>query len=245
MKSVESLSSDHSLLDKMTTHLNGLLRQKQDNSPTAVFDRMFLHAEKAMSLESDKQVLSVLKRQVSSFIGVTLGVQPFLEQRETVKEEEEEEVERLSLATAEVKEEEHKKTSKWEETKEFYHRLKADIFGPEHTEHERLRQLAEENYGEHSADEEEDEEGESEYEEVEVRVPVKSREIGGTEEFQVVRRRQKKKKITKTYTVTNSYRPPRHPVQTHEFHPKMLEHISGEVFCVPIFFPSEESYRVN
>ncbi|KAG1146137.1 hypothetical protein G6F37_000911 [Rhizopus arrhizus] len=244
MKSVESLSSDHSLLDKMTTHLNGLLRQKQDNSPTAVFDRMFLHAEKAMSLESDKQVLSVLKRQVSSFIGVTLGVQPFLEQRETVKEEEEEEVERLSLATAEVKEEEHKKTSKWEETKEFYHRLKADIFGPEHTEHERLRQLAEENYGEHSADEEEDEEGESEYEEVEVRVPVKSREIGGTEEFQVVRRRQKKKKTTKTYTVTNSYRPPRHPVQTHEFHPKMLEHISGEVFCVPIFFPSEESYRI-
>ncbi|KAG1224464.1 hypothetical protein G6F68_020109 [Rhizopus microsporus] len=66
-----------------------------------------------MSLESDKQVLSVLKRQVSSFIGVTLGVQPFLEQRETVKEEEEEEVERLSLATAEVKEEEHKKTSRY------------------------------------------------------------------------------------------------------------------------------------
>ncbi|KAG1468557.1 hypothetical protein G6F56_003765 [Rhizopus delemar] len=249
MRSVETLSKDSSLLDKMTTHLNGLLRhQKQDNSPTAVFDRMFQHAQEAMSSEADKQVLSVLQRQVSSFIGVTLGVQPFLEAHEAQEDELEEEVERLSLSTATAKEEERK--SKWEETKDFYHHIKADIFGPEHTEHERLRQLAEEHYGEHSGEEEsgEEESGESEYEEVEERVPIKSREIGGPTEYQVVRRRQKKKRTTRTYNVTNNsgggYSRPRptNRVPFHDFHPQRLGHLPEDVYCMPLFFPSENSY---
>ncbi|KAI9248083.1 hypothetical protein BY458DRAFT_536652 [Sporodiniella umbellata] len=235
MRSVETLSGDHSLLEKMTTHLNGLLRheKKQDNSPAAVFERMFVHAQEAMSSDADRQVLSVLQRQVSSFINVTLGVP--LEPKTT--ESIEKEVERLSLA--EAQEEEH--SSKWQETKDFYHQIKADLFGPEHTEHERLRQLAEEHYGEPVKETNEESSGESDYEEVEERVPIKSREIGGPTEFQVVRRRQKKKKTTTTYTVCPS-RPPRHRPQFHEFHPRRLPHLPEDVYCMPLFFPSEESY---
>ncbi|KAG1171288.1 hypothetical protein G6F70_007311 [Rhizopus microsporus] len=249
MGSVNMLASDNSLLSQMSTHLNGLLRHRQDD-PLQVFDKLFHHAEKAMTSETDRQVLSVLKCQVSSFIGVTLGVEPFLEQDRKVKEEkEEDEGEKLSLSAAIVKEEEHKKSA-WEQTKAFYHQMKVDIFGPEHSEHERLRQLAEEHYGEHSAEEESGDD-DDEYEEIEETVQIKSREIGAPDEFKVVRRRQKKKKTTTTkitfnspYTSSDMRQPPRHPIHVREFRPRSLEPLPEDTFCIPIFFPSEESYGV-
>ncbi|CEJ03776.1 hypothetical protein RMCBS344292_17753 [Rhizopus microsporus] len=250
MGSVNMLASDNSLLSQMSTHLNGLLRHRRDD-PLQVFDKLFHHAEKAMTSEVDRQVLSVLKCQVSSFIGVTLGVEPFLEQDRKVKEEkEEDEGEKISLSTAIVKEEEHKKSA-WEQTKAFYHQVKADIFGPEHSEHERLRQLAEEHYGEHSAEEESGDD--DEYEEIEETVQIKSREMGAPDEFKVVRRRQKKKKTTTTtkitfnspYTSSDMRQPPRHPIRAREFRPRRLEPLPEDTFCIPIFFPSEESYGVS
>ncbi|RCH79430.1 hypothetical protein CU098_004531, partial [Rhizopus stolonifer] len=230
MRSVDTLVSNNTLLDKMAIHLNGLLRQDEEpqvDKAVQLFDNMFLHAERAMSLDSDKQVLNVLKRQVSSFIGVTLGVKPFLEKREhqesqILEKEEEEESEddandekpnKLSWNKASQGEaSSYQGAAGWSEKKNYYEQNNKDIYSPERAEHERLRrELEEEQYGhggqhgEHeSGDEDEEEEGDDsdEYEEIVERVEVKSREMGGAGGFTEVRRRQKKKK-TKKYIETN------------------------------------------
>jgi hypothetical protein len=157
----------------------------------------------------------------------------------------------------------------WTERPEDYDDNKIDIFGPERAERERLRQLSiddEENREEEEEDDEEDEEddGEEEVEEVQ----VKSREInqGGNDGFKVVSRKQKKKKAPRpSYNNNNNnnnyqrndqrYSRPsnnyykqsytRRPAPICSFHPDYLERLSGETFCMPIFFPSEDSYSVS
>lgn len=280
MRSVDTLVSSNTLLDKMSVHLNGLLRTQEPQVDKAVqlLDNMFLHASKAMESDSDKQVLSVLKCQVSSFIGVTLGVKPFLDQHEQQQKEEDsdsdDEENKLSWFSAQEKESSHHDL--WAEKKKYHEENNTDIYAPEHAEHERIRQLEEEHYGQNAGsgedeDDEEEKEGssESEYEEVIERVAVKSREIGGAGGFEVVRRKQKKKKttITTNFTYnhsTNSYdnnqaqnndnynnsnyrkQPPRQRVRITEFRPTMLERLPSEqTFCMPVFFPSEDSYSVG
>ncbi|CAO3637265.1 unnamed protein product [Mucor fragilis] len=285
MRSVDTIVSSNSLLDKMSVHLNGLLRQDEEpkvDKAVMLLDSMFANADRAMSSDSDKQVLSVLKRQVSSFIGVTLGVKPFLEQHEQQQREEEDSDDdddtkpnKLSWSAANEKE----SKSAWLEKKAYYDQNNGDIYAPERAEHERLRQqqLEEEQYG-HDAgsgeeegdgsEEEGDEDDSDEYEEVVEQVQIKSREIGGAGGFQTVRRRQKKKK-TKTTIATNftyshssnSYDnnsaqynnnnnnskpcyPPRHRVRVTEFRPEYLHNLPSGIFCMPVFFPSEESYSV-
>ncbi|KAI7871991.1 uncharacterized protein EV154DRAFT_473961 [Mucor mucedo] len=286
MRSVDTLVSSNTLLDKMSIHLNGLLRGQEPQVDKAVqlLDNMFLHASKAMESDSDKQVLSVLKCQVSSFIGVTLGVKPFLEQHQRQQEQDSDsdsDNEEGKLSWFSAQEKENTRHDLWEEKKKYHEQNNSDIYAPEHAEHERLRQLEEEHYGQSagSGEEEEDEEeekgngsssSESEYEEVIERVAIKSREIGGAGGFEVVRRKQKKKKTTITTNFTyshssntydnnqaqnndnynnnnNNYRrqPPRHRVRITEFRPKMLERLPCEqTFCMPVFFPSEDSYSV-
>lgn len=267
----------------MSIHLNGLLRQDEEpkvDKAVMLLDSMFANADRAMSSESDKQVLSVLKRQVSSFIGVTLGVKPFLEQHEQQQRDEEDDSDddddtkpnKLSWSAANEKE----SKSAWREKKAYYEQNNGDIYAPEHAEHERLRQqqLEEERYGQDAGSGEEegdddqegsDEDDSDEYEEVVEQVEVKSREIGGAGGFQTVRRRQKKKKTKTTITTnftyshsSNSYdnnsaqynnnnsRPcyPRHRVRVTEFRPEYLHNLPSGVFCMPVFFPSEESYSV-
>ncbi|KAG2202496.1 hypothetical protein INT47_013112 [Mucor saturninus] len=282
MRSVDTLVSSNTLLDKMSIHLNGLLRGQEPQVDKAVqlLDNMFLHASKAMESDSDKQVLSVLKCQVSSFIGVTLGVKPFLEQQRQQEQESDSDSdnEEGKLSWFSAQEKENTRHDLWEEKKKYHEQNNSDIYAPEHAEHERLRQLEEEQYGQSagSGEEEDDEEeeekkgsgssSESEYEEVIERVAIKSREIGGAGGFEVVRRKQKKKKTTITTNFTyshssntydnnqaqnndnnNNYRrqPPRHRVRITEFRPKMLERLPCEqTFCMPVFFPSEDSYSV-
>lgn len=282
MRSVDTLVSSNTLLDKMSTHLNGLLRNQEPevNKAVQLFDGMFTQASNAMETEADKQVLAILKRQVSSFIGITLGVKPFLEQHDQVDLDEEDD-HKLSWASANEKE----SNDAWKDQKRYHESENSDIYAPERLEHERLRQqLEEEQYGEgkhhgesdenNSEEEGEDDDSESEYEEIVETVAVKSREIGGAGGFEVVRRKQKKKKKTTTITTNFSYGghssnnydsnrasennnynnnnnynrrpPPRHHVRVCEFRPKMLEHVSpGEIFCMPVFFPSEDSYSVS
>lgn len=281
MRSVDTIVSSNSLLDKMSVHLNGLLRQDEEpqvDKAVMLLDSMFAHADRAMSSDNDKQVLSILKRQVSSFIGVTLGVKPFLEQHEQQQQEEEEESDddddgkpnKLSWSAANEKE----SKSAWHEKQAYYEERNDDIYSPEHIEHERLRrqQLEEEQYGQDAGSGEEendgsDEDDSDEYEEIVEQVQIKSREIGGAGGFQTVRRRQKKKKTQTTITTNFSYshssnsydnnsaqynnnssnnRPyyPRHRVRVTEFRPEYLKCLPTETFCMPVFFPSEESYGV-
>lgn len=279
MRSVDTLVSSNTLLDKMSTHLNGLLRQDEPQVDKAVmlFDKLFVNADKALSSDSDRQVLSVLKRQVSSFIGVTLGVKPFLDPHDNQEDDSDDDDDdtkpgKLSWSSAFEKE----KNSGWNDAKAYYDQNKTDIYSPEKAEHEHLRQILEEEHygrgggsGEEENDEDDEEEGDSdEYEEVVERVQVKSREIGGAGGYEVVRRRQKKK--TKTTITTNftynhsnngydnnaadSYnnnskpyykQPPRQRVRITEFRPNTLEHLPCGTFCMPVFFPSEESYSVR
>lgn len=261
MRSVDTLVSNTSLLDKMAVHLNGLLLNQetpQVEQAVQLFDTMFSNATKSLETENDKQVMSVLKRQITSFIGITLGVRAFLDQRQEQALEDDEK-NQLSCADAYEKE-------------EAWHN---DFYAPERAEHERLRQqlLDEEQYGrenQHGEEEERDEEetegeddDEDEYEEVVEKVAVKSREIGGAGGFVEVRRKQKKKKQTITtnfsYSHNNSYDnyqncggnnynnrpPPRHqPVRVSEFRPQLLEELPHGTFCIPVFFPSEDSYSV-
>ncbi|KAI8641250.1 hypothetical protein BD408DRAFT_452241 [Parasitella parasitica] len=277
MRSVDTIVSSNSLLDKMSVHLNGLLRQDEEpkvDKAVMLLDSMFANADRAMSTDSDKQVLAVLKRQVSSFIGVTLGVKPFLEQHEQQLQDEDVDDDdsksnKLSWSAANEKE----SKCAWHEKKAYYDQRNGDIYSPEHAEHERLRrqQLEEEQFGQDagSGEEENDQEGSDEddsdeYEEVVEQVQIKSREIGGAGGFQTVRRRQKKKKTTTTITTNFSYshssnnydnnsaqnnhnnRPyyPRHHARLTEFRPEYLQRVSADTFCMPYFFPSEESYGV-
>lgn len=272
MRSVDTLVTSNSLLDKMSTHLNGLLRNQEPevNRAVKVFDGMFANASNALETEADKQVLSILRRQVSSFIGITLGVKPFLDQhnQEALNDDDDDD-NKLSWASANEKE----TSGAWNEKKQYHQENNSDIYAPERLEHERLRQqLEEEQYGqgahhgesdEHDDDEEED--SESEYEEVVEQVAVKSREIGGAGGFEVVRRKKKKTKkttITTNFTYShnsnndydnnrpsnNNYNrpPPRHRVRVCEFRPHMLERLCPEqTYCMPLFFPSEDSYSVR
>lgn len=277
MRSVDTIGSNNSLLDKMSVHLNGLLRNQEPQVDKAVqlLDNMFLNASKAMESDNDKQVLSVLQRQVSSFIGVTLGVKPFLEQHEQQQQQQrevddsdsdnEDDDKKLSWSSAQEKEMSFK--DRW---------LQKLRIRDNDDEHARLKkQLEEEHYGSDGSGEEEYDSGEdasgsseSDYEEVIERIPIKSREIGGAGGFQVVRRKQKKKKTTITTNFTYSHssqsydnnqaqnynnnnnnnyrRQPRHRVRICEFRPKMLERLPCEqTFCMPVFFPSEDSYLVS
>ncbi|KAI8378927.1 hypothetical protein BD560DRAFT_388973 [Blakeslea trispora] len=288
MRSVDALASSNSLLDKMSIHLNGLLRQDEEprvDKAVQVFDNMFLQATKAMSNDGDKQVLNLLRRQVSSFIGVTLGVKPFLENREYQEmeesEDESEEQETNNQATKKLSWNNASKgeassylggSNKWDKEKAHHEENNQDIYAPERAEHDRLRrELQEEGFGssgqhgEHNSDndgEDSEEYDSDDYEEVVERVEIKSREIGGTSEFTEVRRRRKKK--TKQYIQTNfsynnssSVNPydggcgkPYYKQSNHghkrfeavEFHPRQLEHLPDGTFCIPVFFPSEESY---
>lgn len=287
MRSVDTIVKDGSLLDMMSTHLNGLLRQQtrdasEGDKSILVFNNMFKQAEKAMTSDSDKQVVNVLRRQVASFIGITLGVKSFLELQEDQRQDSDEEGEeddryKLSLSAARHNESE----SAWKESKAYYDQNNVDIFSPERTESEKLRNQEEQLAREyHQRDEDEEEDEDDEYEEVEEVVEevqvksreigsreVGSREIGGGSEFKVVRRRQKKKKtqIETNFnyggyhdnnrddgnSCGNNYQkpyykqPPRHRVRITEFHPKYLERLNTEVFCMPLFFPSEDSYGVS
>lgn len=286
MRSVDTIASDTSLLDKMSTHLNGLLRNQAPQVDKAVqlLDNMFLNATKAMETDNDKQVLAVLQRQVSSFIGVTLGVKPFLEHQERQQKERavasesdsdsdsDNEDNKLSWFSAQEKEISRK--DRWLAKLLGRKEKDADIYAPDRAEHERLRkQLDEESDSDEAGsgvdekDSDDDNSSESEYEEVIERIPIKSREIGGASAgFQVVRRKQKKKKTTiatnftyssttttydnnqaPTYNNNNNYRKqPRHRVRICEFRPKMLERLaSDQIYCMPIFFPSEDSYLVS
>ncbi|KAG2237522.1 hypothetical protein BDF21DRAFT_454116 [Thamnidium elegans] len=282
MRSVDTIATNTSLLDKMSTHLNGLLRGQAPQVDKAVqlLDNMFLNASKAMETENDKQVLSVLQRQVSSFIGVTLGVKPFLEHQEQQQKERavasdsdsDSDTEDNKLSWSSAQEKEISRKDRWLAKLLGRKEKDADIYAPDRAEHERLRkQLDEESdsdgeVGSDKEDSDDDNSSESEYEEVIERIPIKTREIGGAGGgFQVVRRKQKKKKTTiatnftyssttttydnnqaPSYNNNNNYRKqPRHRVRICEFRPKMLERLSCEqIYCMPIFFPSEDSYLV-
>lgn len=271
MRSVDTLVTSNSLLDKMSTHLNGLLRNQEPevNRAVKVFDGMFANASNALETEADKQVLSILRRQVSSFIGITLGVKPFLDQhnQEALNDDDDDDDNKLSWASANEKE----TSGAWNEKKQYHQENNSDIYAPERLEHERLRQQLEEeqygqgaHHGESDEHDEEEEDSESEYEEVVEQVAVKSREIGGAGGFEVVRRKKKKTKkttITTNFTYShnsnndydnnrpsnNNYNrpPPRHRVRVCEFRPHMLERLCPEqTYCMPLFFPSEDSYSV-
>ncbi|KAI8991639.1 hypothetical protein BDF20DRAFT_904186 [Mycotypha africana] len=301
MKAVDTIVSDPSVLDKMATHLNGLLRETEQESTRQIdqaldlFDKLFLNAEKAMSSNADKHVVSVLRQQMCSFIGITLGVKEFLDHQqeqqqapnvEMNSDDEDEGVKKLSLNAAY---ESHQNRA-WGENKSYYEQNNVDIYAAEKAEHEKLKQqleederyyerklAAEEEEEEEEEEEDDDDEGdndneEDEYEDEEVvvdEVQISSREIGSREivsrglgdddGFKVVTHRQKKKKkgtvISTNFTYSN-YRnrndrddnsrrpPPRHRIRVREFCPDYLERLPSETFCIPVFFPSEESYAL-
>ncbi|KAI8978380.1 hypothetical protein BDB01DRAFT_799634 [Pilobolus umbonatus] len=281
MRSVDTLVSNNSLLDKMSTHLNGLLRsqpsyqgveEEDDEKNVRLLKSMFGTASKAMGSDADKHVLSVLQRQVFSFIGVTLGVKPFLEQKEENTQNE---------SDSESDNDENKLTwtsaaktggerDAWTEKLEFYKRNNTDIFGPERAEHERLRQQALEDYEERNKEGDDEGEEDDESEEEVVETQMKSRGMNnGDGGFEVVSRRQKKKKNSTTTTTTTTtsynsnnnnksnynqgnnyskkptyYRQPRRRFRPAEFRPTHLARLAPDTFCIPVFFPSEESYTI-
>ncbi|KAI7900944.1 uncharacterized protein BX663DRAFT_515802 [Cokeromyces recurvatus] len=240
MKSVDALISNNSLLDKMAVRLNRLLHheESQFDKSLELFDTLFENAAGSMSTDQDKQVLELLKHQMKSFIGITLGVPQFVSNED-----------------------------EWLACKDRYEQQGIDIYAPERLEHERIRrELEEERYDEKvgsgeeedddddnddkSNEEEEDDNDDESNEEEEVQ--VKSREMNSNG-FQTVSRQKKKKKktTTTTYNVTNnsytSNRPyRRQQVIKCEFYPEYMacNDLNGDIFCMPVFFPSEESYRL-
>ncbi|KAL0076931.1 hypothetical protein J3Q64DRAFT_1873881 [Phycomyces blakesleeanus] len=234
MGSVNNIVSDNDLLEKVSSHLNYLLNRQsgRPDEAVAIMNKMFSTAERALETDTDRQIVSLLKTYVSCFIGSTLGVRNFLPRKKSEDEEEEADENRHKderhISWTEVANH-HAKISEYSEDR--------DIHAPELAEHARLVQLAEEynTLEDDNGEYEEGEEGE-EYEEESDEDPEKpkSREING--DFQTVRRKRPQLANGGGYNNRSRVRPK-------YFEPHHLERLSPEAYCIPIFFPSENSYQ--
>ncbi|KAG1441296.1 hypothetical protein G6F56_011548 [Rhizopus delemar] len=193
------------LKHSMKTPSNNSLRKKkpdpsgpskQEYSTLSVFDKLFLDAQGTMTTPEDKETLAVLKSQVSSYIGTTLGAEPFLKPKEDKK-------------------------NPWKETKKFYQQMKVDIFGPKRSD---PSPPSPRSIGKSEASSDQESRG------------------GEGDDYQVVRNgsRRPKNKNKKSYRSELSDR----SHHAGDFYPKKLERLSEDAFCVPLFFPSEESYEI-
>ncbi|KAI8086719.1 uncharacterized protein BX664DRAFT_299587 [Halteromyces radiatus] len=214
-------------------HLGSLLQlqqqrqQPEDHGRSAtIFNQLFTTAEQSMESDNDKRVLGLLKSQLATFISTTLGMDGFEEatQQDPIEEEEN----HAGLSWADVTSMSTPRPSRLDDDDDD-----EDIGYAERAEQNHLKQLA----SDYNSYDKEDDEPDSEEEEEEEEGQVKSRGVvtRSADGFQTV---QKKKRYRR-----NQYR--RQPVDNYqEFNPDPLEPLSPDVYCIPIFFPSEESYDI-
>ncbi|KAG0762790.1 hypothetical protein G6F62_008445 [Rhizopus arrhizus] len=229
--------ADTSKIQKLPFHMNEQLKQsirfeRQTNDSSldglsiqfshlfsgqndfAAIDKMFLDAEGAMKTKEDQQVLSDLKHQITRLIrpASNLASPPQSPERE---------IKRASWSSV-VMSEPAKKNSGWEETREFYRQIKSSHHGaPERVEHEKFRQVV--NGREQAVERTSQTRGGH---------PSESQQTRPHSQLQP-------KKTPNTGSVTHNSK--RHN-PSFGFNPRPLGPLPENTFCVPIFFPSEESY---
>ncbi|KAI7872850.1 hypothetical protein BDF14DRAFT_1889253 [Spinellus fusiger] len=234
MASVHTVTSNAAVLEKMTIHLNYLLQRQsgQHKEAVSIMNKMFLTAEEAMESENDKQVLVLLKTYVSCLIGSSLGISRFLPENHP-KEDMHNDEHHISWSTIH-----HPPTTTTEIPEEhsifstFFSSLKKTYHAPELAEHARLAQLAEE-YNDHDQED-------SDREYVSDNDVPKSRDMNG---FQTVRRQRVSPNSGDYGGGRDRFRNNRSCVKPKYFQPHRLERLSSEAYCIPVFFPSENSYQ--
>ncbi|KAF7725564.1 hypothetical protein EC973_009519 [Apophysomyces ossiformis] len=214
MLSAETLVSNEDALDKATDHLNLLLKHQKSGQAVGVFDKMFSAAEDAMESDADKHVLSLLKTYVSSMLATSVGAHAFAPKNKHKHSNKEEE---------EVEQEE--KHFSWAEvaaTKSSTSDTASNDFpslgtdGPV-TPKPTWTEVAAW-HQEKNVDVYYAERAEHR------RVQQIHVEYGHREEY-------------------ISYRGGTH-LRGGSFQPRYLDHVPSNIYCMPLFFPSEESYDI-
>ncbi|KAF7726705.1 hypothetical protein EC973_008479 [Apophysomyces ossiformis] len=234
MSSAEIIVSDDELSHRASSHFN-LLLKKQRGPPKqalAVMNKMFAAASEVMESETDKQVLTWLKSCMSCFIGTSIGVPAFLPEnqpKEPAEEEEEAESEKHHHASwADVVAHHAEKESDERQTQDNsgfpalgapdsprpskYHEDEVDY--AIHVERSRLRKLTlEYSYEEEHEEHQEEEDG-----------------------FRSVHHENHRR------CIMHRRKHGRYNVNPVDFEPTVQEELPSGIYCMPIFFPSEDSY---
>ncbi|KAG0170494.1 hypothetical protein DFQ28_001808 [Apophysomyces sp. BC1034] len=238
MASAETIVTDHELSQRVSSHLNLLLKKKRGPPPQAlaVMNKMFATASESMESETDKQVLAWLKTCMSCFVGTSVGVRDFLPQnqpKELPEAEETEQTEHHHASWADVVAHHAEKESDERQDQDnlgfpalgapdsprpsrYSGHHDEDVDYAVHVERARLRKLT----LEYNNDEEHDENKEEEEE----------------DGFRSVHHENHRR------CILHRRRRGRYNVNPVDFEPTLLDELPSGTYCMPIFFPSEDSY---
>ncbi|EIE76373.1 hypothetical protein RO3G_01077 [Rhizopus delemar RA 99-880] len=180
----------------------------------AAIDKLFVDAEGALKTKEDQHVLSDLKHQITRLVrpASNLASPPQSPERE---------IKRASWSSV-VMSEPVKKNNGWEETREVYRQIKSSHQGaPERIEHQRFRQVV--NGREQT-------------------VERTSQTRGGHPSPSQQTRPHAQLQPKKTSNAGSVNQNSKHHNPSSGFNPRPLGPLPENTFCIPIFFPSEESY---
>ncbi|CAO3581273.1 unnamed protein product [Absidia cylindrospora] len=231
-------------------HLGLLLQLQQQpqrggnqGSPEAVLHQLFAAAEERMETDNDKRVVGLLKSQIAMFVKKTLGVDEFdhtYQHQHAEQDGDKDEQPSLSWADVASMPDEPAYSPRPSRHAGYEDNDDSEDDGfAERAEKLHLDKLA----LEYNTYDKEDHEPDSEDENdpsaggaalsrgVQSRGVVSSRVAGGDGFYTVQKKRYRR----------NQYRQ-QGGVSCQEFQPTFLPTLSPDTYCIPIFFPSEESY---
>lgn len=238
-----------------TRHLGTLLQlqrggtsSKGRGSAVSVLNQLFAAAEQRLETDNDKRVVELLKSQVATFINKSLGIYAFDHTTTTTQEEgrdeeeEEEENQQPTLSWADVASMPDEPVHSPQPT-----RYRAGYGAEDDSDDDGFAERAEKLHldnlaADYNSYDKGDDEPDSDHEEEQQQQRsrgIQSRGIqsrsGGGEGFQTVQKRRYRR---------TEYRH-QGGVSCQEFRPSYLHALPADTYCIPIFFPSEESYDVK
>ncbi|ORX52407.1 phospholipase D/nuclease [Hesseltinella vesiculosa] len=222
MSVASTIMENEQVRQQASKHLGSLIQLRQRDRPVTedvgVFNRLFKAAEQQMADAQDKKVLSLLKAQVATFIGASFDAPEFTQAKDEAKDDDEENEPRLSWATV------ANQGKRLDENER-----PDDPFGPERAEFDHHHKMAADYNTYDRGDDEDDQQAPQEEEDNAPR----ERGMGGRPgqgQWAPAKRRYRR----------NEYRRPN--ASNSAFHPTPLGPLPAGTYCIPAFFPNEESY---
>jgi hypothetical protein len=232
-----------------TRHLGSLLQlqrggasSKGRGSAVSVLNQLFAAAEQRLETDNDKRVVELLKSQVATFINKSLGIYAFdhtahQQQQEEEEEDDDDENKQPTLSWADVASMPDEPVHSPQPT-----RYRAGYGAEDDSDDDGFAERAEKLHldnlaADYNSYDKGDDEPDSDHEEEQRSRGIQSRGIrsGGGNGFQTVQKRRYRR---------TEYRH-QGGVSCQEFRPSYLHALPADTYCIPIFFPSEESYDVR
>ncbi|KAI8073917.1 hypothetical protein BC940DRAFT_343488 [Gongronella butleri] len=237
MSVANTIMENEEVRRQASKHLGSLIQLRQKDRPVTedvrVFDRLFRAAEQQMADEEDKKVLLLLKAQVATFIAASFDAAEFNEHgKEDENDDNDENEPKLSWSTVEST---HGKRFDEDEVKD-------DPMSAERAENEHHARLA----AEYNTYDRDDDDNDYNDDNDDQEVPRERGMPPGSKSYGMVAATNAKSNVNappKRRYRRNEYRRP-NTVSSGNFHPQTLGNVPESTYCVPIFFPSEDSYKV-